>query len=180
MVEATHNLAFEILADIEQRSYGGASAVPRSEQSGRFWTGVGFRLNESRYVAPLKEVAEILRMPQFTKVPGARSWVKGVANIRGTLLPIMDLHGYLGRKVPSSMRQQRVLVINHNGINSGIVVDEVLGLQHFEDSERIANVDDDDAILPYLSGRFERGDDEWRVFSPYALAEHPDFMKVAL
>ncbi|WP_144392325.1 chemotaxis protein CheW [Pleionea sediminis] len=179
MVEATNNPAFEILADIEQRSYG-ASAVPRAEQSGRFWTGIGFRLNESRYVAPLQEVAEILRMPNYTKVPGARSWVKGIANIRGTLLPIMDLHGFLGRKVPSSMRQQRVLVIQHNGIDSGIIVDEVLGLQHFEDSERITDVNDDEAITPFLSGRFERGGDEWKVFSPYALAEHPSFYEVAL
>lgn len=179
MVEAKNNPAFEILADIEQRSYG-ASAVPRSEQSGRFWTGIGFRLNDRRYVAPLAEVSEILRMPSYTKVPGARSWVKGIANIRGTLLPIMDLHGFLGRKVPLSMRQQRVLVIQHKGIDSGIIVDEVLGLQHFEDSERISDVEDDDAIKPYLSGRFERGGDEWKVFSPFALAEHSSFLEVAL
>ncbi|PWK46876.1 chemotaxis protein CheW [Pleionea mediterranea] len=180
MVEALNNPAFEILSDIEQRSYSSASAVPRSEQSGRFWTGIGFRLNKNRYVAPLQEVAEILRMPNYTKVPGARSWVKGVANIRGTLLPIMDLHGFLGRKTPSSVRQQRVLVVNHNGVNSGIIVDEVLGLQHFEDSERLSEVEDDENIMPYLSGRFERADDEWHVFSPFALTEHPDFLKVAL
>ncbi|NVJ60730.1 MAG: purine-binding chemotaxis protein CheW [Gammaproteobacteria bacterium] len=180
MVDVSRNPAFEILADIERRSLTGASAGAHSEQDGRFWTGVGFRLNERRYVAPLKEVAEILRMPQYTKVPGARSWVRGVANIRGTLLPIMDLHGYLGLKVPTSLRQQRVLVINHNGMSSGILVDEVLGLQHFEDSERLANLEDDQKIKPYLEGRFERGEDEWVVFSPYALAEHPDFMKVAL
>lgn len=174
------NTAFEILADIEQRSFSSASATPRSEQSGRFWTGIGFRLNEQRYVAPLAEVAEILQTPHITKVPGARAWVKGIANIRGTLLPIMDLHGFLGRKIPSSVRRQRVLVVNHNGINSGILVDEVLGLQHFEDGERIEDVQDDEAILPYLEGRFMRGEDEWKVFSPFSLAEHPNFMKVAL
>ncbi|MEE4245066.1 MAG: chemotaxis protein CheW [Kangiellaceae bacterium] len=179
MVETAHNVAFEILADIEQRSFGSTTA-PRTEQSGRFWTGIGFRLNEHRYVAPLKEVAEILQMPHFTKVPGARSWVKGVANIRGTLLPIMDLHGFLGRKIPATMRRQRVLVVNHKGINSGIVVDEVLGLQHFEEVERIEDVQDDETIMPYLSGRFLRGEDEWKVFSPFVLAEHPAFMQVAL
>jgi twitching motility protein PilI len=174
------NTAFEILVDIEQRSFSSATATPRSEQSGRFWTGIGFRLNDQRYVAPLGEVAEILQPPQITKVPGARAWVKGIANIRGTLLPILDLHGYLGQKIPSSLRRQRVLVVHHNGINSGILVDEVLGLQHFEHDERTDKVQDDEAILPYLSGCFLRGDEEWKIFSPFRLAEHPNFMKVAL
>ncbi|MCO7225254.1 chemotaxis protein CheW [Pleionea sp. CnH1-48] len=179
MVETSQNVAFEILVDIERRS-SAASSMPRSEQSERFWTGVGFRLNKVQYVAPLKEVAEILSMPGFTKVPGARSWVKGLANIRGTLLPIMDLHGFLGRKAIPSMRSQRILVINHNGIHSGVMVDEVLGLQHFDDSERREDVNDDEAILPYVKGAFTRGEEEWKVFSPFALAESPSFMQVAL
>jgi hypothetical protein len=59
-------------------------------------------------------------------------------------------------------------------------VDEVMGLQHFEHDERQEDVQDDEAILPYLDGRFIRGDEEWKIFSPFRLAEHPDFMKVAL
>ena len=172
------NPAFEILLDIEKRC-GSATSLAMQEKSG-FWTGVGFKLQDVRYVAPLKEVAEILSMPGFTKVPGARSWVKGIANIRGTLLPIMDLHGFFGRKAPPSMRSQRILVINHNNIHSGILVDEVLGLQHFDEAERNQNVDDDEAILPFLTGSFEREDGEWKVFSPFSLCEHSSFMQVAL
>ncbi len=180
MAEASTNSAFNILADIEERSYQSASAMPRSEQSGRFWTGIGFRLNNKRYVAPLKEVAEILQIPNFTKVPGARAWVRGIANVRGTLLPIMDMHGYLGHKIPNASRRQRVLVINHNGINSGIIVDDVLGLQHFEDSERLTDVADDEGLMPYLAGRFIREEEEWTVFSLFSLAENEKFMQVAL
>ena len=181
MSETQNNVAFEILKEIERRSIENASLVPRQEQSDRFWTGVGFRLNGVEYVAPLKEVAEILTVPNFTKVPGAKAWVKGLANIRGNLLPIMDLHGYFGRKAPMSLRRQRVLVVNHEGVQSGVIVDDVLGLQHFEDNDRLeTSADHEERLLPYIQGEFERGEQTWPVFSLFALAEHADFRHVAI
>ncbi len=181
MSEITDQQAFEFLQSIEQRSFESAATSPREEDLSRFWTGVGFRISGNDYIVKLSEVAEIISIPRYTKVPGAKNWVKGLANIRGTLLPIMDLHGFFGRKAPHALRRQRLLVINHNDIHCGVIVDEVLGMNHFEDEDWVKEIPvHDEAMQPYLKGGFYSGEKLWTVFSLNALAETPSFRQVAL
>ena len=52
------------------------------------WRGVGFRLGQRRFVSSFEEVVEILSLPAVTPVPGAQAWMLGVANVRGSLLPV--------------------------------------------------------------------------------------------
>ena len=133
------------------------------------------------YLVNLAEVAEILSIPSYTKVPGAKAWVKGLANIRGTLMPIMDLHGFLGRKAPTSLKRQRLLVVNKFGIHCGVIVDEVLGLNHFEDEQWVEEVEVEDMTMePYLKGGFYIDEKLWNVFSLFELAATPAFKQVAL
>lgn len=48
-------------------------------------------------IAPLEEVKEILNYPDgVTRVPGTQAWLLGMANIRGNLLPLIDLQQFLG------------------------------------------------------------------------------------
>ncbi|TQV89022.1 chemotaxis protein CheW [Aliikangiella coralliicola] len=181
MSEITDIQAFEFLQSIEQRSFESASVSTREEDLSRFWTGVGFRISGNDYVVRLNEVAEIISIPRHTKVPGAKNWVKGLANIRGTLLPIMDLHSFLGRKAPHALRRQRLLVVNHDGVHCGVIVDEVLGLNHFEDEDWVQEIPvHDDAMQPFLNGGFYSGEKLWTVFSLNTLAETPSFRQVAL
>ena len=70
-----------------------------------------------------------------TRVPGAKSWIKGLANVRGQLLPIIDLRHFLGSGITPITRNTRVLVVNHREIPAGLVVDEVLGFRRFAEGE---------------------------------------------
>lgn len=181
MSDFTNLEAFEFLQLVEKRSFENAQISTREDDLSRFWTGVGFKISGQDYLVNLKEVSEILSIPPFTKVPGAKSWVKGLANIRGTLLPIMDLHGFLGRKAPSSLRRQRILVVNYSGIHCGVMVDEILGLNHFEDENWVENAPaSDEAMIPFLKGGFYKEEKLVNVFSLFALAETPVFRQVAL
>ncbi len=181
MTETNHLQAFETLQQIEKRSFESAEVAAREDDLSRYWTGVGFRVSGVDYIVKLSEVAEIISIPRYTKVPGAKMWVKGLANIRGTLLPIMDLHGFLGRKAPHALRRQRLLIVNHSGIHCGVLVDEVLGLNHFEHEDWVKDVPvEDEAMKPYLSGGFYSGEKQWTVFSLHTLAETPSFRQVAL
>ncbi len=59
-----------------------------------------FYVGDDRLIAPLNDIKEILNFPSaITKVPGTKPWMLGIANIRGTLLPVIDLQLFLiGRK----------------------------------------------------------------------------------
>src|SRR5690606_40471152 len=87
---------FQRLLEIDARCRGLAAGLPSQQEAVKTWAGIGFRMGERLFVAPMGEVGEILHEPRYTQLPGVKSWVKGVANVRGRLLPIMDLCGYFG------------------------------------------------------------------------------------
>ena len=75
----------------------------------------------------MDDVIEILDLPVLSNVPLTQPWVRGIANVRGSLLPVIDLNGYLGNEVPRVTNKTRVLVIDFNGVYSGLVVDALDG-----------------------------------------------------
>ncbi len=170
---------YDLLLEIESVCKRMAEAFPQESKIAEYWKGIGFILGGKRYVVPWNEVAEIQSLPIMTRVPGAKDWVRGVANVRGTLLPVMDLNtffGYRGRK----LRKQRLLVVKHDGIYSGLVIEEVLGAMTFEKFEKTEDTPDlKGAIADFIVGGFNKQDTEWPVFSLHALAEYPEFRLVS-
>ena len=170
---------YELLEQMDVLCQRMADAFPTHSQANEYWKGIGFSVGGHQVVTPWDEVAEIQTMPKLTKVPGSKEWVKGVANVRGTLLPVMDLGLFIGFR-GKAHRQQRLLVLNHDGIFCGLVVDEIIGAMTFEKFEQM---DDepyiDDKFTPYIQGGFSKQDIDWPVFSLHAIAESPDFRKVA-
>lgn len=157
-----------------------ATGLPQQAEVVEYWSGIGFTMDGVKYVSPIAEVSEILPVPRYTRVPGVLSWVKGVANVRGRLLPIMDLIGYFNRKSSLHEKRRRLLVLDHGDLYSGLVVDEVMGMQHFPtDGYELDSGEQDAAIAPYTDGAYTREDGKWIVFSPFRLADDPQFMQVA-
>ncbi|AGE27897.1 type IV pili signal transduction protein/twitching mobility protein [Pseudomonas poae RE*1-1-14] len=167
--------AFELLLDIDRRCRLLAADLPSQETRLQRWSGIGFRLGQHWYVAPIGEVAEVLHEPRCTLMPGVKPWVKGVANLRGRLLPVMDLGGFLGLPLSRARKQRRVLVVEFNELFVGLLVDEVVGMQHFAQDALVSDARSD---TPYIQGRFD-GEPQWQVFSPFALADASGFMDVA-
>jgi twitching motility protein PilI len=78
-------------------------------------------------------------------------------------------------------KQRRVLVVEHNDVFAGLLVDEVFGLQHFEQDsfEPISISKRQGSKAEFVKGYFRR-EQNWRVFSLFALAKSPVFMSVAI
>lgn len=170
---------FQLLHEIDQRCRLLAAGLPAQREVVQSWNGIGFRMAGRLFVAPMGEVAEVLHEPRYTLLPGVRDWVKGVANVRGRLLPIMDLCGFLGAELSALRKQRRVLVVEHGEVFAGLIVDEVFGMQHFPVdtfSEQLPPLEA--ALQPFIHGVFHR-EQPWLVFSPHVLAQHPGFLEVA-
>jgi len=181
MAKTAHKHAIQLLHEIEQQCKKTAKGLPQRVDIKETWTGIGFRIGDINLVTPLKQVNEILHFPRLTHVPGTRRWVKGVANIRGTLLPIVDLQGFLHNKPLSHTHRTRVLVVRKDELTVGLVVSEVMGLRHFKDEEKVTAVSRfDESLRNYVHGAFRQNDEEILVFSMYALAENPHFFQVAV
>ena len=173
--------AFELLLDIDRRCRLLVADQPLEDTRQQQWSGIGFRLAGHWFVAPMGEVAEVLHEPRSSRVPGVQPWVYGVANLRGRLLPVMDLSAFLGLGPATLGKPRRVLVLEHEDLFVGLLVDEVAGLQHFDLGSLQARVSHTlpTAANPFVEGFFSR-EHPWAIFSPFALAHAPGFLDVAL
>lgn len=148
------------------------------------WLGVAFSLGGYHLVAPLGDVAEVLALPAYTPVPLSKSWLLGIANVRGRLLPITHLSSFLG--LPQSGKyahsnNQKILVIDQPKIFSGLQVDEVLGIQTFSQRQyKPIAMPHESPIAPYTHGCFKQNEQLWYVFMPSLLAEDTRYLEAAL
>jgi purine-binding chemotaxis protein CheW len=87
---------------------------------------VVFRLNKEEFGVPIASVQEIVRVPEeLVRVPKAPSFVEGVINLRGTVLPVIDLRLRLGLKQVERSDRQRIMVFLISNVRTGFIVDQV-------------------------------------------------------
>lgn len=147
------------------------------------WSGVGFMLAGQHYVAPLGEVAEVLRVPEFTPVHGVHHWLMGLSNVRGRLLPLVNLAEFANvtHEVSIDSAKRKIIVVDHGDLFSGLLVDEVLGIQHFSKQSYASQISNSPAgIQPYLQGGFSRAEQFWRIFMLSKLAVDPRYLSASL
>src|SRR3569833_2611673 len=172
---------FELLAELERRGRALSAQVAQKTSSGREWVGVAMRLAGELYHVAREETREVLSVPNaLTRVPGAKQWIKGLANVRGQLLPLVDLRQFLGSGVTPMTRNTRIIVVNHREIPAGLVVDEVLGFRRFAEGEFSGDAPPTVARCErYLAGAFKRGAEQWPVLSLRQLLESTAFSEAA-
>jgi chemotaxis signal transduction protein len=123
---------------------------------------VVFRLGARTMAIPLAAVSEIARPPKVTRLPHVPAWVMGIANLRGDIVSMLDLEGFLSGKAGKSSHEQRMLALRPSGdeVRTAVLVDGVDGIQAFEDA-RIARVTRgyDAEVAPYARGLYQLEDD---------------------
>jgi twitching motility protein PilI len=168
---------FEALRGLERRCRDAAAGLPRDELQPGVWAGVLYLAGGTRFLSSLGEIDEVIELPgEVTRVPAARSWVRGVANNRGTLLPIFDLQEFLFQLPTPSNPKNRVLVVRTKGPVFGLLVSEVIGIRHFDATGRVANPPRlGRRIDGLIEGGYGLGDEVYPVLSLKQLARDSGF-----
>jgi twitching motility protein PilI len=181
LIRSLRDRPFDLLVALDRRGRAAAAAPGEEATADREWVGVAWRMAGETYLVAREETREVLPFPsQLTRVPGARGWIKGLANVRGALLPIIDLRQYLGSGATPLTRNTRLLVVNHRDVPAGLMVDEVLGFRRFTDGEFSGNAPPTIVRCErYVAGAFHRGTDSWPVLSLRLLVENPGFIDAA-
>ncbi|MFK7868391.1 MAG: chemotaxis protein CheW [Roseobacter sp.] len=84
-----------------------------------------FKLSDQEYSLDIMSVREIRGWTRTTPLPHAPSYMKGVINLRGTVLPVMDLSQRLGLKPREHTDRNVIIVVNHEDTMTGLLVDAV-------------------------------------------------------
>lgn len=171
---------FDKLRDIQARTQQNAVGLPSEEEYQESWTGVGFFVGQQELLAPLHDVVEILDPFEVTRIPGVKPWFKGLGNVRGNLLPVMDLHHFLyGESLPIT-NSTRIMVFHDEGVNAGLIVSNVVGMRHFHMDERVEKSPDLEGVLKdSVLYAFQRSGEVWDVFSFRHLAESEPFVQIS-
>ena len=86
---------------------------------------VVFDLAREHYGVDIAAVEGIIKMQAITVVPQAPAFVEGVTNLRGKVLPVVDLRRRFGLPAADATKETRIVVVEMNGVTVGIVVDGV-------------------------------------------------------
>ncbi|MDI9493606.1 MAG: chemotaxis protein CheW [Bacillota bacterium] len=91
-------------------------------QKGRFLT---FSLDEEVYGIEIQHVTEIIGMQTITRVPEVPEYVKGIINLRGKIIPVIDVRLKFGREPMEYNERTCIIVIDINDVSVGLIVDKV-------------------------------------------------------
>ena len=83
---------------------------------------VGFRIGDETYGVRISAVREIVRVPAITAVPNAPDYIEGVINLRGKIIPVMDLRKRFGIKDVEPNKKNRILVVELENKVLGLIV----------------------------------------------------------
>ena len=86
---------------------------------------VSFKLKEEEFGVDILQVREIIRVQQVTNFPNAPEFVEGVINLRGRVIPIVDLRKRFGLEKKEHSKSTRIIVVKVDEVTIGLIVDEV-------------------------------------------------------
>jgi twitching motility protein PilI len=173
---------FRLLLEMQRRAREARIGQGDEAAHGREWSGVAVRVGDLQLLAPRADVAEVMMPPQLTRVPGAQPWLRGLAQLRGQLLPLTDLRAFLLDEPPAALSAARVLVPSHHQIPTGLVVDEVYGFRQFTESQRrdIAPATLPGRVGDYVDTGFQLDEEVWPVLQLRELIESERFLDPAV
>lgn len=91
-----------------------------------------FKLDNEEFCVDITQVLEIIRMQKITKVPDVPKFVEGLINLRGNVIPIIDLKKRLNMTVAKYTDSTRIIIIKINEKSIGFIVDCVTEVLHID------------------------------------------------
>ncbi|MGI5921713.1 MAG: chemotaxis protein CheW [Syntrophomonadaceae bacterium] len=91
---------------------------------------VAFQLGNEEYAVDILHVLEINRLLHITRVPRANQFIEGVINLRGNIIPIINLHKKFNLQATGDDEEKRIIVFKFDDIAVGVIVDKVSEVLH--------------------------------------------------
>lgn len=175
---ALRDRPFDLLCALEAAILGAEAGGRGAEEA--LWVGVAFTVGKHAFVAARTEIREVITWPGVTRVPRAKPWLLGIANVRGQLVPVTDFARWTGLGESARTRSSRVIVVNHPDIPAGLLVDQVVGFRRFTARDAGAQAGHPpEPIVPFLRGAYAREAEQWAVLGLRDLAESEAFLQAA-
>jgi purine-binding chemotaxis protein CheW len=81
-----------------------------------------FKLAEESYAISIANVREVLKLPDLTRIPGVPDFIRGVINVRGSVVPVVDLKSKFGQGLTEKKRQTRIIIVESRLRDKDVVI----------------------------------------------------------
>lgn len=174
--------AFSMLVAIARGATAAALPLPAQEQQAEVWRGLAFNVGSTRLLSAIGDVEEVLEVPALTRVPGTADWLLGIANVRGRIVPVVDICAYLGLEKAAPEEEWRMLVVERGELIVGLLVEQAFGMMQFErsDADAAEDIALGNGLDAYLRAAYRQSGRHWRVIDLEALVQEPAFFQVGV
>jgi len=101
-------------------------------------TRLAIRMGAENYLVEMGLAAEIVSLPEIARVPWTKPWYRGLANVRGRLVGVVDLQQMMGREPLSADLGLQLLVLGEGlGVAAGILITRAFGIRNLKDLESL-------------------------------------------
>ena len=172
---------FDLLLDIDKRA--GSRVPPKVAEVARSAGMRGrlvFRLGVWNLMLAMQDMSEIIPVPRVTQVPGVKSWLMGIANLRGAVMSVVDLREFFDGKSTVPTPNSRLVVVRSGEWSYGLLVDEVIGMRYFGLEKKLPTLNAIDAKLhSYVTEAFESENQLWLALNVSGLLNASEFLDAA-
>lgn len=182
MQTAPDSTAFEYLLFIDRKCVEQQGGLAQQSPDASHAHGLALYLGPHQYIIPITDIDEIVALPDFTSIPRTPRWLKGIANVRGNLITLLDLHDYIfGSTSKAEACSKRTLVVKQESHYYGLVIDSIIGMKSFhqdQGSDQVPKGFDSD-YLDYISAFYFLGEKWFAALSINKLLLDERFRKSA-
>ncbi|MCB5195870.1 chemotaxis protein CheW [Deefgea salmonis] len=140
---------------------------------------LGLQIGNDHWLVDLGDVSEVMPVPIIAGVPLAHSWFKGVANIRGNLVSVVDLPAFFGQSHQGFTQLARLVLLPSRHLpHASVLVNKMLGLKHLSDLEALPL---DASAAAWEGGRYKDAAGQvWRVLDVVKLVNEAAFLQTGI
>jgi len=170
----------KILSQMEQDVLAAGHTLPEEAVVAEQWVGLSYKVGDMEFVTTMEQVSEVVPSASLAAVPRTQSWLRGIANVRGRLLTVIDLQDFLGMGPVVADQYSRLIVINNDNLSCCLLVSRLQGFRHFDPVGDSCDPGElDQQWSGYISGALCRGQQKWLVFDADKLVEEKGFLNAA-
>jgi chemotaxis signal transduction protein len=119
-----------------------------------------FALGTAEFAAPVENITEIGMVPGLTRVPHVPDWLLGIMNLRGDIVPVVDIQNYLGMGPFCSGANDRFVLMRVSGedVRAAVVVNRIIGIQYFVEQDILIAGQGEHSVDVCIRGVYEAGE----------------------
>ena len=181
MAASEETTPFEYLLGVDRKCVALQGGLVQQESDVSFSHGLGFQLGTHKYIIPIADVSEVLSVKDYTSIPRSPSWLVGIANVRGNLITLLDIHEFIFAKpISGKYTSKRMLLVNYQGHYYGLIIDSIIGMKSFHSDQGIDEVPDgfDYDHIEHITAFYNSGDEWFAALSIQSLLSDVRFSEL--